>query len=256
MANAGRGPTSMGMEALRVAICNLQTGIGTTRGYWHYLLTAHRYWYPHGSRQIEVAAEFLRAEGIDVALLCEAEGGSARSRWVDQVDLIASRSGLNHRLFFPTNIVGRRVNQGNGIVSRLPLRYRFNRALPGHGEPRFLSEAEVDLRDVSIRLFVTHLSLEHKLRRWQIHSIAAALAESERPTLLGGDFNISEEAEFDLLREGHLAKALSRETFPAWRPTRALDHLFLSRHFEVVEVSVYDRTIFSDHLPLVVTIRV
>lgn len=242
-------------RTLRIAVCNLQTGIGTTRGYWQYLTTAHKYCLPHGSAQIERAGRFLREEAIDIALLCEVEGGSRRSRWVDQVDLLARTSGLGERLFFPTRIVGRRVNQGNGIVSRLPLRFGFNRALPGHGEPRFLSEAEADAGRFPIRLFVTHLSLERTLRGPQIHSIADLLDDSDRPTLLGGDFNISEDAELDLIEEGHLARVLSRTTFPSWAPRRSLDHLFLSRHFDVLDVYAYDKVLFSDHLPLVVTVR-
>jgi endonuclease/exonuclease/phosphatase family metal-dependent hydrolase len=244
------------MKTLRIAVCNLQTGIGTTKGYWQYLLTGHRYWFPHGSRQIELAADFLRDARIDIALLCEVEGGSRRSRWVDQVDLLAQRSGLVERLFFPTRIVGRSVNQGNGIVSRWPLRYRFNRALPGYGEPRFLSEASLKANAARLRLLVTHLSLEQTLREPQIHSIADALAGSDEPTVLGGDFNISQEAELDLIQEGHLAKALSQATFPSWRPRRALDHLFLSHHFEVRDVYTYDRWLFSDHLPLIVQLRI
>lgn len=248
-------PNQSDMKALKIAVCNLQSGIGTTRGYWDYLLTGHKYWFSRDSRQIEQAADFLREEEIDIALLCEVEGGSRRSRRVDQVDLLASRSGLEERLFFPTRIVGRRVNQGNGIVSRLPLRYCANHALPGQGEPRFLSEAEIPHDDNNLRLFVTHLSLEKTLRTPQIHNIASVLAEASHPTLLGGDFNITEEAELDLIQQGGLAKALSRETFPSWRPRRALDHLFLSRHFEVGTVQVYDKIIFSDHLPLVVTLH-
>lgn len=244
------------MKTLRIAVCNLQTGIGTTKGYWQYLLTGHRYWFPHGSRQIELAADFLRDAEIDIALLCEVEGGSRRSRWIDQVDLLAQRSGLVERLFFPTRIVGRSINQGNGIVSRWPLRYRFNRALPGYGEPRFLSEASLKANTAKLRLLVTHLSLEQTLREPQIHSIADALAGSDEPTVLGGDFNISQEAELDLIQEGHLAKALSQATFPSWRPRRALDHLFLSHHFEVHDVCTYDRWLFSDHLPLIVQLRI
>ncbi len=243
------------MATLRIAVCNLQSGIGTTRGYWHYLVTAHRYRLPHDSELIKVAGDFLREEGIDIALLCEVEGGSRRTRWVNQVDLLARHSGLGEQLFFPTRIVGRRVNQGNGIVSRLPLRYCANHALPGHGEPRFLSEAEALLGDTRVHLHVTHLSLERTLRTPQIHNIARILAENGGPTLLGGDFNISDDAELDLIQEGHLAKSLSRPTFPAWKPMRALDHLFVSRHFEVDEVYAWDRRLFSDHLPLVVTLR-
>ena len=35
----GARPERAMAEQFRVATCNLQTGIGTTRGYWHYLLT-------------------------------------------------------------------------------------------------------------------------------------------------------------------------------------------------------------------------
>ncbi len=65
---------------LRIAVANLQTGIGTTRGYWHYLTTAWKYRLAHDSRPIEQAARFLREADIDIAALCEIEGGSRRTR--------------------------------------------------------------------------------------------------------------------------------------------------------------------------------
>ena len=41
-------------------------------------------------------------------------------------------------------------------------------------------------------------------------------------------------------------------TYPSWRPTRRLDHLFFSPHFRILRAGVFARFPFSDHLPLVV----
>src|SRR5690606_8684199 len=103
---------------LRIAVCNLQSGIGTTRGYWQYLTTGWKYGMPHDSIPVERAADFLREEDIDVVALSEVEGGSRRSRGIDQLELLAQRSGLREQVFFPTLVLGRRVNQGNGVCAR------------------------------------------------------------------------------------------------------------------------------------------
>jgi len=242
-------------ERVRIAVCNLQNGVGTIRGYWHYLVTAWKYRLPHDCRYIEQAGDFLRDETLDAAALCEVDAGSRRTRWIDQVELLAQRSGLTHSAFFPTRVVGARVNQGNAVCARTPVRIVRNHPLPGVGEPRFLSEAELTLAGLRVRLLVTHLSLERTLRVPQIHHIAEIVDRNQDPTILTGDFNISEEAELRLLDETHLERAASAPTFPAWGPTRYLDHVFVSRHFTVANVYSYDDKLFSDHLPLVVELE-
>lgn len=242
-------------QLLRIAIANLQTGIGTTRGYWHYLTTAWKYRLPHDSRPIEQAARFLREARIDVAALCEIEAGSRRTRGVDQLALLGDIAGMPSRSFFPTRVVGARVNQGNALASPHPLRPVANHPLPGVGEPRFLSEGELDFNGRPIRVLVTHLSLEHKLRTPQIHRIARLVNRSSGPTILAGDFNIAESAELSLLRESILDRAIGGATFPAWGPRKSLDHLFFSVHFEFRRSYVYDGELFSDHLPLVAEVR-
>ena len=245
-------------KSLRIAVCNLQCGIGTTRGYWQYLVTAWKYRLPHDSKlQIARAADFLRQERIDIAALCEVDSGCRRTRWVDQLDLLCEGTELSERTFFPTRVVGRRVNQGNPACARYPLRYVRNHALPGRGEPRFLSEAEIDLGGLQVRLLVTHLALELPIRTPQIHHIAEIVSQRNVPTILAGDFNISEQAELDLLHESDvLDEAITGATFPAWRPTRYLDHLFLSGHFQLRRARIFDEFLFSDHLPLVADVVV
>ena len=243
-------------RVLRIAIANLQIGIGTTRGYWHYGLTAWKYRFPHGSGPIRQAAAFLKAERIDLAMLCEIGGGARRTRGVNQVDVLAEGSGLSERVFFPTLASGaeadkKKINQGNAVCARFPVRRVANHRLPGSGEPRFLSEAGVVVGDVPVRVFVTHLSLQLLQRTAQLDAIADLVGHCDQPTILAGDFNVSQEDELDLLAESNLQKVASAPTFPSWKPKHALDHLFFSRHFTIRERYAYGATRFSDHLPLV-----
>lgn len=243
-------------EPLRIATSNVQVGIGTTRGYGHYLLTGWKYFLPHGSAPVRQAARFLESEAVDVAALTEVEGGSWRSKGVDQAALVAEATPLTYRAFFPTFTVGERVNQGNALCARFPLRGTKAHELPGTGEPRFLCEADIDFRGTTVRVCVTHLSLELPLRMPQIERVAEIIARRpDVPTVLAGDFNVGEEEELRLLLEGDLQRADAAPTFPAWAPTKTLDHLFVSRHFEIVRSFVFDRFLFADHLPLVVDVE-
>lgn len=240
---------------IRIAVCNIQSGIGTTRGYWHYLLTGWKYALPHDSEPVARMASFLSDEKIDIAAICEIDGGSWRTRGVDQCGLVRRHSPLKHCNFFPTLVLGRRVNQGNAICARYPIRHVANHHLPGPGEPRLIGESEVDAGGRPVRILVTHLSLERKVRPSQIDHLSRVVTKSDVPTILAGDFNSTEEAELRLLAESNLQMALSAPTFPSWGASRALDRLFVSEHFSLSETHTFDRFTFSDHLPLVASLE-
>ena len=235
----------------RVATFNVQAGIGTTRGYWHYLLTAWKYRFSHGSEPIRQAGALLASERVDLAALCEIEGASRRTRGVDQAALLSGAAGLPERAFFPAYVAGERINQGNALCTRFAVRYVENHLLPGDGEPRYLGEAVVAVGGAEVRVFVTHLSLQRRLRTPQIERIADAIGPCDEPTILAGDFNVSEEDELELLVGSVLQKSLSVETFPSWRPVRALDHLLFSRHFTITRSYTVAAPRVSDHLPLI-----
>ncbi|KAB7624296.1 endonuclease/exonuclease/phosphatase family protein [Alkalilimnicola sp. S0819] len=241
-------------ERLRIAVCNLQGGVGTTRGWWHYLSTGWRYWLPHGNGMVLEAARFLREERVDLALCSEVENASRRCCRVDQARLLADAAGLRHVLFFETFRLGERIRQGNAVLARYPLARMGNHRLPGRGQPRYLSEASLALGRGALRCYVTHLSLEQKFRLRQIRQLEAFLGESDEPRVLGGDFNVSHRAELELLRDSPLTQAISPATFPSWKPRRHLEHLFASRHLHIERVRVFERFRFSDHLPLLVDV--
>lgn len=240
---------------LRVAVSNLQVGIGTTRGYWQYLFTGWKYLLPHGSGPIHRAAAFLDEEAIDLGLFCEVGGGARRTRGLDQATILTRESRLAHHVFFPTFVVSDRINQGNAVCSRFHLQEGKSHQLPGPGEPRFLNHVTVRLGDQHTHVYVTHLSLEHEVRAPQLRRIEEVVTRHDAPTLLAGDFNVSAEAELELLETAGLQRAAAAPTFPSWNPKKSLDQLFFSPHFEIVDCRIFDRFRFSDHLPLVVELR-
>lgn len=239
------------MARLRIAMANIQSCIGTTRGYWQYLTTAWKYRLPHDSDMLEPAARFLREEGVDLAGLCEVEEASLRSRGVDQLARLAELAQLPERRFFLTVEHGRRVRQGNAVCGRFPITGITDHRLPGLGEPRHLCEARIEVEGRPLRFFITHLSLERACRDAQIKRIAEIIHASSEPTILAGDFNIDTHTELELLFASDLRQSLSAPSFPSWKPVRHLDHLFFSGHFEVLGQHTFSRFRFSDHLPLV-----
>lgn len=239
------------MRRLRVAVLNVQSGLGTTRGWWDYFRTMRYRIQPRVTRHIERIGAALRHRAVDLAVFTEVDGGSRRTAGVDQAALLAERGGFASHAFFPCFHVADSICQGNAIHARGPVELVKNHPLPGLGEPRYLSEAVVELDGGPIHVFATHTSLDAAVRREQLAEIRDIVAEHPGPALLGGDLNARKSDELD-----HLVRALRHvpcgPTFPSWRPRWALDHLFVSEHFTARSARVLREVREADHLPVLV----
>lgn len=236
---------------MRVAVCNVQSGLGTHRGWWDYAWTFRHRIVPRTTRHIERIGAALRREGVDLAVFTEVDGGSTRTAGIDQAALLAESGGFADHAFFACFEVGQRVRQGNAVHGRGAVRAVHNHRMSGVGEPRFLSEASVTLPDGDVRVFAAHTSLDVAVRRSQLVEIRDIVAGAEGPTLLAGDFNARQSEELDDLASA-LEQVACGPTFPSWRPRWALDHLFVDRSFEVVRARVMSEVRAADHLPLLV----
>lgn len=240
---------------LRIALHNVQSGIGTTKGYYQYLSHIFRYFLPHDSSQIEKLGNYVHQQDIDILATAEIDKGSKRTRGVDQVELLQQTAGFDHAHFFPAFRYKTRAHQGNALHSRFPIIKTKNHLLPGSGEPRYLGEAKVYLGDRDLTLFVTHLSLNLLHRQEQIQKISERVNASSGPVVLAGDFNIAHEGELDLLEESRLQKVYTAKTFPVWNPTKRLDYIFASKEVQIREGFVCSEA-FSDHCLLMANVRV
>lgn len=236
---------------IRIAVANIQSGIGVTKGYRQYLTSGWRYLLPHSGKGALDAGTFLKLEDVDIALLTEVDAGSRRSRNTSQMDVISGESGLPHARFFPTRSVGASINEGNAIVSRFPITTEQSFPLASRMNPRVLGMTMLDAGGQDVTALVAHLALGGTPREAQIAELAAHIRKIEGPVLLGGDFNERNHRMFKALEKAGLVP-VSVAGYPSWKPVHALQVLFLSRHFRVLKTSVPDGARFSDHLPLLV----
>ena len=232
---------------IRFCTLNLQTGVGTTRGYWHYLLTGWKYFLHHSPKKIEEAGRFFKDHKIDVITLNEVEGGSFRSK--NQLELLENITGL-HGEFFTTRYLQPFMRQGNAMLSRYPMKKSGKTRLSRGGEPRYLCETEINIKGKKITVLTTHLSVARWIRKRQIPEIAARLKELKGPVILGADFNVQHPEDLDPILETRMKMAPIQKTFPTWNPTKHMDYILHSKHFKVRGVKAKDERI-SDHLPII-----
>lgn len=240
--------------SLRIAVINLQSGIGVTRGYSQYLTRGWRYLLPHHGLPIGEAAVFLVSEHVDIALLTEVEGGSRRSRYLSHLTILSERTGLRYAKFFSTRSHGETINEGNAILSRTPILSTTTHPLSRSTNPRVLGVSVVQLENSTLSVCVVHLALRARARLAQMQELVGLLTKLDGPIILAGDFNERDHAAFDVLKDIGLTP-MSVPSFPSWKPRHALQVLFVSTHLQATSISAPALSAFSDHLPLLIVLE-
>jgi len=209
-------------------------------------------------RIIDVVAE----QRPDVICLQEVDRGVRRSRFQDQVRVLAEAWGAVDHAFQLNHRVGS-GGYGNLVLSKFPLSAAHSVNLRmGWRKSRAALVAVVDAPAGRIAIVNHHLGLAEHERHWQMETLLSApafIAAAQGPTVLIGDFNDWR----DTLHRGALARAgfvqattpvRSFRSFPAYMPAGALDKAFV-RGVVVAAAHVVREKLArdaSDHLPLVV----
>ena len=124
------------------------------------------------------------------------------------------------------------------------------------GEPRGCIEVDVDIDNLHVRLFATHLGLRVRERLQQVERLAPALRRDDADLrILAGDINEWRPAG-RVLRALHdtFEPAPRRRTFPSHLPTIALDRILVSPRHALAKIRTVNNAesrMASDHLPLV-----
>lgn len=242
---------SSSASAIKISTFNVQSGVGTTEGYWGYLTSFWKYLFSHSQEKIIETSDFINSENIDIITLTEIDGGSLRSQNINQVGLLSNLTALNESVFFASYKLAGVLNQGEAILTRYPIIESKKYRLPGGVEPRYLGVAllEIEKRDVTI--LVTHLSLNTQDRAKQIKYISRVIDNITTPLILSGDFNVGDESELALLNNTGLKRIENCKTYPSWKPERCEDVIFVTNHFNIKEEYILQIKI-SDHLPIII----
>lgn len=144
------------------------------------------------------------------------------------------------------------IGYGNGLISTLPVEKASIFRLPGSGERRALLKMVLRVESRTVTFFNTHLGLSPEARIQQVELIRERLREVDGPAVLVGDLNAAPGSrELLLLAQAGLRSAVPPEaaTFPSHAPVLRLDHVLVSRHFQVLGGAVVDTQV-SDHRPI------
>ncbi len=244
------------MSTLRLLSWNIQCGIETARAS-EYLTRGWRHLLPHK----QSPANLRRIAGLlthfDVVALQEADGGSLRSGFFNQVEYLADMAGFPHWHAQRTRNLAQLGQHGNGLLSRYAVHHVVEHKLPGIIPGRGAIEARLGHGEHSLTLLVLHLSLGGRARRNQLEFLARSLRDV-RHLIVMGDMNCEADdvqqafARYDLpLQRG----ASERPTFPSWKPARQLDHILASSDLQVRTLEVLPYC-YSDHLPVAMEVDV
>jgi endonuclease/exonuclease/phosphatase family metal-dependent hydrolase len=244
--------------AARLRLLSYNIHVGTQPGhYGHYVTRAWRHVLPGRGMHttLDHIAELMREH--DFVAIQEADAGSLRTRFVNQLEYLAKRAGFSHLGFAVTRDLRPIARHALGYLSRSPPVATREHVLPGSIPGRRALSVELGPAGSGLQLLVAHLSLGRPDRQRQLAHLAG-LVDTKRATVLLGDLN----CEADALREhGGLARSglwiphTTPATFPSWKPRRSLDHILATPHVEVHRLETLPH-LFSDHLPLLAEVSV
>ncbi|PJE78313.1 hypothetical protein CI610_02756 [invertebrate metagenome] len=241
---------------IRLLSYNIQVGINT-HSYRHYLTRSWQHILP----SIEKNKNLDRIAGIlpefDVVALQEADGGSLRSSYINQIEYLAQRGHFPFWYQQLNRNLGKFAQHSNGLLSRFcPLSVEDHR-LPGIIPGRGAIVARLGTEKCSILIIIMHLALSQRSRNTQLGYISE-LIQHQQHVILMGDMNTHADQLLheSPLKNSHLqALQGSHFTFPSWQPRRSLDHILVSPSFNIHQLGVLNIPI-SDHLPVAIEIQI
>lgn len=201
-----------------------------------------------------VAAVINKYQPVVVALQ-ELDSATQRSNGVVVLDTLAALTGLVKS--FSPSIDFQGGKYGVGLLSaEKPIGYQLF-SLPGREEKRSLLVVEF----ADYFFCSTHWTLTREDRITSAHFVNQLLASLAKPVLIAGDFNaVPDSPEIALMLEKWvMLNSPDIPTIPSENPERCIDFIFGSRtagiSWEVLQTSVPQEPVASDHLPVLVRVR-
>ena len=235
---------------MRLLTYNIHIGAQPS-GYGHYLTRAWRHALPGPGMHatLDRIAEVLR--DYDFVAIQEADAGSLRTRFVNQMEYLGKRAGFDHVDFAVNRDLRPVAQHAMGFLSRHRPAGVAKHRLPGRIAGRSALEVDLGPEAGGLSLLLAHLSLGHFDRHQQLDYLST-LVKPSRPTVLLGDLNCEPDvlrAHAALARSGLRIPAETPATFPSWKPKRRLDHIVGTQQVSIRALQALP-ALLSDHLAL------
>jgi len=243
-------------SSLRLLSYNIQAAIASTRPH-HYLTQSWKHVLPHPSSFDNLDQIARLVSNYDLVAIQEADAGSMRSYFVNQVEYLARRGHFPFWCHQTNRDLGKFAQHSNGLLSKIRPNVISQFKLPGLIPGRGAMLVELGQGEAHMAVLLVHLALGKRARTRQFDFIADLISAYEHAVVMG-DFNcVPESREMDvLLSKTHLCEpTLALHTFPSWRPNRNIDHILVSPSLKISNLQVIQHTL-SDHLPIAVELEV
>jgi endonuclease/exonuclease/phosphatase family metal-dependent hydrolase len=254
-AHAPAQPAPRDPRHLRLLSYNIQAGQSVKR-YREYVTRGWQNVLPHPSKRRNLVEVATLVAGYDLVALQEADAGSLRSGFQNQVQWLAEKAGFPFWSHQANRRVARLSESSNGLLSRFEPSAMIDHRLPGAIPGRGALEAVYGNGASSLRVIVAHLALTPRARRTQLAYLAEIIGDHAHVVLMG-DFNCTiDGGELRPLfaKTALLPPALAPSTFPSWRPKRAIDHILVAGQLKPLALEV-PLVHASDHLPIALTVE-
>jgi endonuclease/exonuclease/phosphatase family metal-dependent hydrolase len=209
----------------------------------------------------------LREINPDIVFLQEVKGQSAKSSLGPQFEYLAEE--LWPHFSYGKNAVYSEGHHGNAILSKYPIIFQHNLDISTNRmERRGMLHAQVDLPKFGpLDLFCMHLDLLERGREQQMKAVVNRIQSTldhPAPMIMAGDFNdwrvrISQRLknDLDLDEAGLITHGRHAKTFPAMRPTWALDRIYFRGaaigSYQVLKGGIWQH--LSDHLAVTAEVK-
>jgi len=228
-----------------------------------------------GKPNLDGVAALVKSTRADAVLLQEVDRRTARSGGIDQVATLQSATGFD-AAFGPSLINYDGGEYGIAVLSRYGIGFQSTIPLPvrppetragGSTEPRVALVAFVTRLSTTPTWHIMNTHLDPSEGSARAQEIAALVdvyksqAAAKEPVVVGGDFNSTpDNPVLAPLRAAGLRDAWTEcgsgdgFTYPADRPAKRIDYLFLSGTLHCTSAEVVDSAV-SDHRPLLVVLK-
>lgn len=235
---------------LRLLSYNIHIG-ARPEHYGHYVTRAWRHALPGPGMHATLDAIADVMTGYDFVAVQEADAGSLRTRFVNQLEYLARRAGFAHLGHVVTRDLRPIARHALGFLSRFPPQRRHDHVLPGRIPGRRALSVHLGPEAGGLNLLIAHLSLGAADRSRQLDYLAQLVSHAT-PTVLLGDLNCEAHGLREhgaLARRGFWIPHATPPTFPSWKPRRGIDHILTTPSVAVERLEPLPHA-FSDHLPL------
>lgn len=209
------------------------------------------------NKKIEFIKEYLLSNKIDILNLQEAypKFTNELKRKITNYKI----TGEYRYLYFP------KINEANPIITNQKIISTKTYRLPHLPSllNRIITKTVLNINGKEITVLNTHLDYKYlSVKKRQLNKILKLLKKEKNPIILTGDFNLKNNKEIfndftmELEKLNIYRVPISEKTFKPSKYKRAIDHIFLSKDFTLVDKNVVKDIDTSDHYPILIKVRI